>query len=58
VDEHLIAAAGELGGAQELRGADALFAACALRYRAPLVTFDTELIARAGASLPHRVFLP
>ena len=58
VDEHLIAEAGELGGAQGLRGADALYAACALLHRAPLVTFDAELIVRAGASPPHRVFVP
>ena len=58
MDERLLDAAGELGGAQALRSADALYAACALLHGAPLVTFDAELIARAGATPPHRVFLP
>ena len=58
MDERLLDAAGELGGAQALRSADALYAACDLLHRAPLVTFDAELIARAGATPPHRVFLP
>lgn len=52
VDERLLDAAGELGATLRLRSADALYAACAAAHRTPLVTWDGELLARAGAWAP------
>lgn len=56
VDERLLDAAGEAGSTQHLRSADALYAACSALQRAPLVSFDAELITRANAIPPHRAF--
>lgn len=52
VDERLLDAAGEVGTALRLRSTDALYAACAAAHQAPLVTWDGELLARAGAWAP------
>jgi predicted nucleic acid-binding protein len=58
MDERLLDTAGELGATQRLRAADALYAACAALHRAPLVTWDAELLARAGARDPRQLFVP
>ena len=53
MDERLLDAAGEVGTALRLRSTDALYAACAAAHQAPpLVTWDGELLARAGAWAP------
>ena len=52
VDEPSLARAREIGAAHLLRGADALYAATAALHAAPLVTWDDELVARAGAQTP------
>jgi predicted nucleic acid-binding protein len=41
-----------LGTRLRLKGADAIYAATAERHDVPLVTWDRELIARAGAITP------
>ena len=56
VDDRLLDAAGGLGAMLRLRSADALYAACAELHEAPLVSLDAELVSRANASLPQRVF--
>jgi predicted nucleic acid-binding protein len=48
----LLAEAQRLGIDRGLRGADALYAATAARLRCPLLSWDGELIARAGAISP------
>jgi predicted nucleic acid-binding protein len=52
LDETLLAAAIRLGAQQLLRSADALYAATAAIYRTQLVSWDAELIQRAGAVMP------
>lgn len=49
----LLAEAERLGVDRRLRGADALYAATAARLRCPLVSWDSELIARGGALSPR-----
>jgi predicted nucleic acid-binding protein len=52
VDARLLAVAVRLGTSAFLRGADALYAATAHLTGAPLVSWDNELIQRAGALTP------
>jgi predicted nucleic acid-binding protein len=52
MNELLLASAGELGARYLLRGADALFVAAAALSGAPLVSWDQELVRRAGAITP------
>ncbi len=52
MNELLLATAGELGARYLLRGADALFVATATLSGAPLVSWDQELVGRAGAVTP------
>lgn len=47
-----LSTAQEVGAAHLLRGADALYAATAQLVKAPLVTWDDELIKRVGAATP------
>jgi predicted nucleic acid-binding protein len=48
----LLATASELGARHLIRGADALFVAAAALSGAPLVSWDRELVSRAGAITP------
>jgi predicted nucleic acid-binding protein len=48
----LLAEAERLGVDRRLRGADALYAATAARLECPLLSWDSELISRAGAISP------
>ena len=50
--ETLLLEAERLGVDLRLRGADALYAATAVRLGCPLLSWDQELIARGGARLP------
>ena len=50
--EPLLQEAERLGVELRLRGADALYAATAARLGCPLLSWDAELIARAGARSP------
>jgi predicted nucleic acid-binding protein len=52
LDEQLLRTAGQLGVRQFLRGADALYAATAALLSAPLISWDDELLKRAGAITP------
>ncbi len=52
LDTILISHSLQLGPQFLLRSADALYAAVAALYSAPLVTWDAELIRRAGAITP------
>jgi predicted nucleic acid-binding protein len=52
VDSKLIAEAVLLGTRSFLRSADALYAATAALYSAQLVSWDNELVQRAGAMTP------
>lgn len=52
VDAALLTEALRLGTERFLRGADALYAATALRTGSTLVSWDNELIQRAGALTP------
>lgn len=52
INDHLLNTAARIGARQLLRGADALYAATAVAVSAPLVSWDTELIRRAGAVTP------
>lgn len=52
VDAALLAFALYLGPKFLLRAGDALYVAVSMIYSAPLVTWDTELIQRAGAITP------
>lgn len=54
VDARLISMAQELGLQQLLQGLDALYAATAELAKAPLVSWDDELVRRAGAMTPQR----
>jgi predicted nucleic acid-binding protein len=54
LDDRLIEVARELGIRYLLRGADALYAATALLVGAPVITWDHELVERAGAITPDR----
>jgi len=51
-DEHLMRQALRLGTRQLLRGADALYAATAHLTSAQLISWDNELVRRAGALTP------
>jgi predicted nucleic acid-binding protein len=51
-DADLEAGALELGVRLRLRGADSYYVAVAARERAPLITWDTELIDRAAGQTP------
>lgn len=53
MDDRCISTAREIGVRQLLRGADALYAATAKLFAAPLVTWDDELVDRAGACTPE-----
>lgn len=57
VDERCLATAHALGVKQLLRGTDALYAATAAIILAPLISWDTELVERAGAMTPDRWLL-
>jgi predicted nucleic acid-binding protein len=52
LSEYLVGVAARLGSRQLLRGADALYAATAALVNAPLVSWDDELVQRAGAVAP------
>jgi predicted nucleic acid-binding protein len=52
LDEPLLALALDIGVRQLLRAADALYAATSMLARAPLITWDNELVSRAGAMTP------
>jgi predicted nucleic acid-binding protein len=49
----LLAEAERLGVDRRLRGADALYAATAVRLGCPLLSWDSELITRGGAVSPR-----
>ena len=49
----LLAEAERLGVDRRLRGADALYAATAARLGCPLLSWDSELVTRAGALSPR-----
>lgn len=53
ISEALLATAEQLGVDRGLRGADALYAATAARLGCPLLSWDSELVTRAGALSPH-----
>jgi predicted nucleic acid-binding protein len=52
--ESLLAEAAALGVERRLRAADALYAATAERLGCPLLSWDTELVDRAGAAPPRQ----
>lgn len=52
MDELLLAEAARLGPARRLRAADAVYAATAAVHKTPLVSWDRELLERAGALTP------
>ena len=52
LDDYLLATAAQLGVRQLLRGAGALYAATAAIHGAQLVSWDDELVRRAGAVTP------
>ena len=52
LDDHLLITAAQLGAQQLLHGADALYAAAAEISATPLISWDDELIRRAGALTP------
>lgn len=52
VDDLLLEAALSIGRERGLRGMDALYAATAAMMKAPLISWDAELIQRAGAISP------
>jgi predicted nucleic acid-binding protein len=52
INDQLLVMAAQLGAGQLLRGADALYVATAAMLNAPLVSWDEELIRRAGAISP------
>lgn len=54
LDESFLGVAREIGVRKLLRGADALYAAAAEIYGAPLVSWDSELLKRAGAVTPDQ----
>lgn len=53
LSDELLFEAAELGLERRLRAADALYAATAARLGASLLSWDSELIARAGALSPR-----
>ncbi len=53
LDDRCLSKATELGARRLLRAADALYAAVAELNGAPLVTWDDELVQRAGALTPE-----
>lgn len=53
LERRLLSRARSLGIERLLRGADALYAATATLSRSPLVSWDEELVARAGAVTPE-----
>jgi predicted nucleic acid-binding protein len=53
IDETCLVTAREIGVRVLLRGADALYAATAQLAAAPLVSWGTELVERAGALTPE-----
>lgn len=56
LDDRLMEVAGEAGADRRLRSGDALYVACSIMHQAPLVSYDRELVERAGALTPERVF--
>ncbi len=52
LDEPLLERAQAIGVDRRLRGADALYAATAAVFDAPLITWDAELVERAQAQTP------
>lgn len=52
LNDRLLLTAGELGVRFTVRGADALYVATAALSDAPLITWDIELVRRAGALTP------
>jgi predicted nucleic acid-binding protein len=52
LDDGLLIAAREIGVRHLIRGADALYAATAMVVDAPLVSWDDELVRRAGGVTP------
>jgi predicted nucleic acid-binding protein len=52
ISDSLLQEAERLGIERRLRGADALYAATAVRLGCPLLSWDGELVARGGAQLP------
>ncbi len=52
LDEPLLALALDMGVRQQLRATDALYAATSELAKAPLITWDDELVRRAGAVTP------
>ena len=53
LDETLLALALDIGVRRLLRAADALYVATSLLAKAPLITWDEELVRRAGAMTPE-----
>lgn len=53
VSDRLVTAAVDLGSRARLRGADALYAAAAAVHGTPLVSWDADLIGRAGGTTPE-----
>lgn len=53
MDERLLATARQMGVQRMLRGAHALYAATASLVGAPLITWDDELVKRAGGVTPE-----
>jgi predicted nucleic acid-binding protein len=49
----MLALAGDLGAHQLIRGADALYVAASSLTGAPLISWDAELVRRAGALTPQ-----
>lgn len=54
MDDSLVREAARLAADLRLRGADALYVATAFRLGCPLVTWDDEVIARAGGVIEAR----
>lgn len=52
LDDHLLNIAVEIGSRQLLRGADSLYAAAAAAMGSQLVSWDDDLVRRAGAVTP------
>lgn len=53
LDEPLLALAMDIGVRQMLRAVDALYAATSALAKAPLISWDAELVSRAGAVTPE-----
>jgi predicted nucleic acid-binding protein len=52
LNERLLVLAGELGVRYKVRATDALYVAAAVLSGTPLVSWDSELVSRAGAITP------